>query len=71
MAAGRRIEVDLVREPLLELVGIGERRPDLLGARLEVALAFDVHETSDPQPFGCMYDAQLNGCTLASEEEAP
>ena len=54
VASRRRVELDLVREPLLQLGGIGERGPYLVGRRLEVALAFDVHETSDPQPSGCM-----------------
>ena len=33
VAARPRVELDVVREPLLETVGLGQRLPDLLGSR--------------------------------------
>src|SRR5690242_4006323 len=41
LASLDRIQLDVRRHPLLEAVLIGERLPDLLGARLDERLALD------------------------------
>src|SRR5258705_3219398 len=55
VTARAHIELDVVREPLLELVGIGQGLPDLLGRLREDDLACDFHGSSNPQPVGCGY----------------
>ena len=55
VAALARVELDVVRKPLLELLGIGQGLPDLLGRRGEDDLARDFHGSSNPQPPGCVY----------------
>ena len=47
---GCRVELDLVREPLLQLRLVRQRRPDLVGRRVELDLTHDLHE----QPPGCV-----------------
>ena len=49
-AARGRVELDLVREPLLQLRLVRQRRPDLVGRRVELDLTHDLHE----QPPGCV-----------------
>jgi len=55
VTARARIELDVVRKPLLELLGIGQGLPDLLGRLGEDDLARDFHGSSNPQPVGCVY----------------
>src|SRR5262245_46499347 len=43
-AAFAGIELDVVRKPLLQLIRVGERLPDLVGRNRELDLATDFHE---------------------------
>src|SRR5262249_54998626 len=53
-AARPPVELDVVREPLLELPWVGERGPDLLAAgRKHDLLANHLHTSLDMQPNGC------------------
>ena len=49
-ATGRRVELDVVREPLLQLRLVRQRLPHVLGVRLQLDLTHDLHE----QPPGCV-----------------
>src|SRR6185295_8411192 len=44
VAAGLQVELDVVREPLLELLGIRQRFPNLLDRSLEHDLARHLHD---------------------------
>src|SRR5207302_10964680 len=68
-AALPRVELDVVGEPLLELVGIRQGLPDLVGRDGEHDLTAHFHNSSDPQPGGCVYSVQPNGCTLPVQED--
>ena len=55
VAAGPHVELDVVGEPLLELLGVGQSLPDLVRRFRKHDLTGDLHCSSDPQPMGCIY----------------
>src|SRR5207248_156045 len=55
LAALPRVELDVVRKPLLELVGIRQRFPHLVRRDGKHDLAGHFHDSSNPQPVGCVY----------------
>ncbi len=54
-SARSRVELDVVGEPLLELIRVGQGLPDLIRRCGEDDLAGDLHSSSNPQPCGCVY----------------
>ena len=56
VAALARVELDVVREPLLELLGIRQRLPDLVGRRRRSTISrVDLHDRlQSAQPVGCV-----------------
>ena len=55
LAARVRVELHVVREPLLEPFRVGQRLPHLVGRGGDDDLALDLHDSSslDTQPLGC------------------
>src|SRR3954464_6950086 len=55
LAPPARVELDVVREPLLELLGVRQCLPHLVRRDGEDDLSAHFHDSSNPQPLGCVY----------------